>query len=204
MGKKHGISSSGKSTRKWLQDLNAGRHAETLETLIREARPYALYLRSYSSELLPVVRAVEEPLVSELRRYLPTFCLLNRQHPYDPAAPRMNNEVTVSPDRWFPTVTRYASSAALVVAHVEVATRNLGAELRWLVDSGQAQTKTLLLVTDKAVEGLDPEGAEILRAARWTLHLPSLADRHRSPFSPALPEDLVEHLTRQIAAGGRG
>jgi hypothetical protein len=204
MAKQQQLRSRNRSTRRWLQDLNAGRNAETIELLIREARPYALYLRSYSTELVPKVRSVEEPLVSELRRYLPTFCLLNRQHPYDPAAPRPNNEVMVSPDQWFPTVTRYASSAALVIAHVEVATPNLGTELRWLVDSGQAQTKTLLLVTDKAVDGLDPEGREILSAARWTLHLPSLADRHRSPFSPALPEDLVEHLTRQLAAGGRG
>jgi hypothetical protein len=204
MGKKHGLARRHKSTRKWLQDLNARRNVETLETLIREARPYALYLRSYSTELLEQVRAVERSLVAELRKLLPTFCLLNRQVPYDDRTPRLNNEVFVSADNWYPTVTRFASSAALVVAHAEVATQNLSAELRWLVDSGQAQTKTLLLVTDKAVEGLYGEGAEILRAARWSLHVPSLADRHRSPFSPALPEDLVEHLTRQIAAGGRG
>jgi hypothetical protein len=204
MGKNREISRRQKQTWKWIQDLNAERNAETLEVLIREARPYALYLRSYASEILEKVRSVEAPLISELRRYLPTFCLLNRQYPYDANAPRLNNEVFVSADRWFPTVTRYASSAALVVAHVEAATQNLGAELRWLVDSGQAETKTFLLITDKAVGGLEADRAEILRAARWTQHLPSLGVRHRSPFSPTLPEDLKAYLARQSAASGRG
>jgi hypothetical protein len=195
VGKKHRTKGYG-STLKWLQDLNARRNAETLETLIREDRPYALYLRSYAVEIRPDVRAVEAPLVSELRRYLPTFCLLNGQYPYDDRAPRLNNEVFVSAADWFPEFTRYAAGATLVVAHVEVATQNLAAELRWLLDSGQAQTKTFLLVTEKAIEGLDPGRAEVFHAARWVQGLPPAGARGRAAFCPALPAELREYLSR--------
>ena len=204
MGKNRHRIKGYESTLKWLQDLNAKRNAETLDYLIREAKLYALYLRSYALENRKNVRAVELQIVSELRRYLPTFCLLNPQYPYDDLAPRLNNEVFVSAGMWFSTFTRYASKATLVVAHVEIATENLGFELHWLVDSGQAQKKTLLLFTDNAVEGLNRDNAEVVRVSRWTQHLPPLGVRERSLFCPTLPVELKDYLARHGAAHGRG
>jgi hypothetical protein len=144
------------------------------DDLLASRGVYAIYLRDFQSEIMPVetglafVRGddVEHSLIKAIKRRVPVFALCNEMDTdWRPVALRL----LCDDGSWWKMFERYAASASLVVLNIDHVSRGVEAELSWL--SARQEPRVVVVATPEVMDVVTNKYPELLQRC-WRISRP--------------------------------